>query len=141
MAAIGETVFTGTGRGLYRLDSDMWTKLPVETSRAVYSLAVSENNLYVGTGPDLLGFTPIKTGQVVPTITSPSIKIFHSADLGASWAEITPSSKTVWRIPSGMLVLAAGETISRQVPCTNIVQQITDKPGQNFQGHRYDHGQ
>ncbi|MYC74662.1 sigma-70 family RNA polymerase sigma factor [Candidatus Poribacteria bacterium] len=111
VAVVGKTIFTGTGRGLYRLDSGVWTKLPVETSRAIYSLAVSENNLYVGTGPELLGLTPIETGQVVPTSTSPSIKFFHSADLGASWTEITPSSKTVWRIPSGMLVLAAGETL------------------------------
>ena len=111
VAAVGETVFTGTGRGLYRLDSGVWKKLPVDTSRAVYSLAVSENNLYVGTGAELLGLMPIETKQVVPTSTSPSIKIFHSANLGASWAEITPSYKIVWRIPSGMLVLAAGETL------------------------------
>ena len=111
VAAVGETVFTGTGRGLYRLDSGVWKKLPVETSRAVYSLTVSKNNLYVGTGPELLGLTPIATGQVVPTRTSPSIKIFHSADLGASWVEITPSYKTVWRIPSGITILAAGKTL------------------------------
>ena len=111
VAAVGEKIFTGTGNGLYRLDSGMWKKLPVETSRAVYSLAVSKNNLYVGTGAELLGLTPIETEQVVPTSTFPSIKIFHSADLGASWTEITPSFKTVWRIPSGMLVLAAGETL------------------------------
>ena len=111
VAAVGETIFTGTGRGLYRLDSGVWTKLPVETSRAVYSLTVSKNNLYVGTGPDFLGSTPIETGQVVPTSTSLSIKIFHSADLGTSWNEITPSYKIDWRIPSGMTVLAAGETL------------------------------
>ena len=111
VAAVGETVFTGTGRGLYRLDSGVWKKLPVETSRAVYSLTVSKDNLYVGTGPELLGLTPITTGQVVPTRTSSSIKIFHSADLGASWVEITPSYKTVWRIPSGITILAAGETL------------------------------
>ena len=60
-AAVGETVFTGTGRGLYRLDSGVWKKLPIETSRAIYSLSVSENNLYVGTGPALLGYTPIRS--------------------------------------------------------------------------------
>ena len=112
MAAIGETVFTGTGRGLYRLDSGVWTKLPVETSRAVYSLTVSENNLYVGTGPDLLGFTPIKTGQVVPKAESHVLKLFHSTDLGASWTEITPSYQSDNHgIPSGITVLAAGETL------------------------------
>ena len=49
VAAVEKTVFVGTGRGLYRLDSSTWKKLPMETSRAVYSLAVFERNLYVGT--------------------------------------------------------------------------------------------
>ena len=112
VAAVGEKIFMGTGRGLYRLDSGMWKKLPVETSRAVYSLTVSENNLYVGTGPDLLGFTPIKTGQVVPKAESHVLKLFHSADLGASWTEITPSYKSDNHgIPSGITVLAAGKTL------------------------------
>ena len=112
VAAVGEKIFTGTGSGLYRLDSDVWEKLPVETSRAVYSLAVFENNLYVGTGPDLLGFTPIEVEQEVPKVESHTLKIFHSADLGASWTEITPSYKPDnGVIPSGMMVLAAGETL------------------------------
>ena len=112
VATVGKTIFTGTGRGLYRLDSGAWTKLPVETSRAIYSLTVSENNLYVGTGPDLLGFTPIKTGQVVPKAESHVLKLFHSADLGASWTEITPSYQSDnYGIPSGITVLAAGETL------------------------------
>ena len=102
IAAVEKTVFAGTARGLYRLDSGTWKKLPVETSRAIYSLAVCENNLYVGTGPDLLGFTPIAVEQEVPKIESHTLKIFHSANLGASWTEITPSYKpdnrsdTIW---------------------------------------------
>ena len=112
VAAVGETVFTGTGRGLYRLDSGVWKKLPVETSRAIHSLAVCESNLYVGTGPDPLGLTAIRVEQEVPIIESPALKIFHSADLGASWTEITPSYKADDRvIPSGIMVLAAGETL------------------------------
>ena len=112
VATVGKTIFMGTGRGLYRLDSGVWTKLPLETSRAVYSLAVSENNIYVGTGPDLLGFTPIKTGQVVPKAESHVLKLFHSTDLGASWTEITPSYQSDNHgILSGITVLAAGETL------------------------------
>ena len=112
VAAVGEKIFTGTARGLYRLDSDVWKKLPVDTSRAIYSLTVSGNNFYVGTGPNLLGFTPIKTGQVVPKVESHALKIFHSADLGASWTEITPSYKSDdWGLPSGITVLAGGETL------------------------------
>ena len=111
VATVGKTVFAGTARGLYRLNSGTWKKLPVETSRAIYSLAVSENNLYVGTGPELLGFTPI-VDQKVPRVKSHELKIFHSADLGASWTDITPSYKSDdWVIPSGINVWAAGETL------------------------------
>ena len=135
MAAVGETIFTGTGRGLYRLDSGVWTKLPVETLRAVYSLTVSENHLYVGTGPDLLGFTAIKTGQVVPKVESHVLKLFHSADLGASWTEITPSYQSDNHgIPSGITVLAAGETlfassVKHQYRSTDNGQTWTELPG------------
>ena len=116
VAAIGKTVFAGTGRGLYRLASGVWKKLPVETSRAIYSLAVFENNLYVGTGPHLLGLTPIEVEQEVPKTESHALKIFHSADFGASWTEITPSYKSDGFladrvIPSGMTILVTGETL------------------------------
>ena len=116
VAAIGKTIFTGTGRGLYRLDSGIWQKLPVEMSRAVYSLAVYEKNLYVGTGPHLLGLTPIEVEQEVPKTESHALKIFHSVDFGASWTEITPRYKSDRFladrvIPSGMTILATGEML------------------------------
>ncbi len=112
IAAVEKTVFAGTARGLYRLNADTWKKLPVETSRAIYSLAVFENNLYVGTGPDLLGFTPITVDQEVPRNKSHALKIFHSTNLGASWMEITPRYKSDDQvIPSGINVWAAGETL------------------------------
>ena len=111
-------MFAGTARGLYRLDSGTWKKVPVETSRAIYALAVSENNLYVGTGPELLGFTPIAVEKEVPRNESHALKIFHSANLGASWTEITPteitsSYKSYYDliIPSGMKILAVAETL------------------------------
>jgi RNA polymerase sigma factor (sigma-70 family) len=113
IAAVGKIVFVGTNRGLYRLDLDIWKKLSVGASQTVYSLAVFNNNLHAETGPNLLGFTPIEVGKpVVPKSESHSVRIFHSADLGASWTEIThidkPDSKAE---ASGITVLAAGETI------------------------------
>ncbi len=112
VATVEKTVFAGTARGLYRLDSGTWKKLPVETSRAIYALAASENNLYVGTGPNLLGLTPIEVEQEVPRNESHVLKIFHSANLGTSWTEITPSYKSYDRyIPSGMKILAVGEVL------------------------------
>ena len=112
VAAVEKTVFAGTGRGLYRLDSSTWEKLPVETSRAIYALAVFENNLYIGTGPELLGFTPIGTERKVPKIEAYAVKIFHSADFGASWTEITPNYKSDDRVvPAGMMILAGRDIL------------------------------
>ena len=54
MTAVGKTVFAGTENGLYRLDSDVWKKLPLDTSGAICSLAVSGTDLYAGIGNKLL---------------------------------------------------------------------------------------
>ena len=136
IAAVEKTVFAGTARGLYHLDSGTWQKLPVETSRAIYALTVSENNLYVGTGPHLLGLTPIEVEQEVPRNESHALKIFHSANLGTSWTEITPSYKSDYDrvIPSGMTVSAVGEvllasTASQQYHSTDNGQTWTELSG------------
>ena len=127
IAVVDNIVFAGTENGLYRLDSGIWNKLPVDTSRAVYSLAASGNNLYVVTGPDLLvKLTPMEISQEIRNKrreafnngwetwnnTSYAIKIFHSTDLGASWTEIMDEGEESFRdLPSGITVLAAGETL------------------------------
>ena len=110
VAAIGETVFAGTNRGLYRLDSDFWKKLPVATSETIYSMTVLKKNLYVGTGPDLFGRSPADVKLIGRRRGSSHSRIFRSSDFGASWTEITPKSKSQSaKLPSGTTVLAAGE--------------------------------
>ena len=52
VAAVQDTVFAGTDSGLYRFDAGVWKRLLVDVSDSVYSLAVSESDLYVGTGTD-----------------------------------------------------------------------------------------
>ena len=124
IAAVDNTVFAGTESGLYRLDSGIWHKLSVETSRAVYSLTASGNNLYVGTGSELLmKLTPTKLNQEPRNRWNNktharwnnrkyAVKIFHSSDLGASWTEIMDGSEDdLSSSPSGLTVLAAGETL------------------------------
>ena len=117
IAAIGNTVFIGTNRGLYRLRSDRWEKLPVSTTKAIHSLAVSKKNLYVGTGPD---FSELITpegraaymGQLMSDDNSGMWEIFHSTDLGNSWIEITPTSESpIMKVSPGIKVLTAGETL------------------------------
>ena len=116
IAAVDNTVFAGTESGLYRLDSSIWNKLPVDTSRAVCSLAVSGNDLYVGTGSDLLvKLTPMEVSRESRNRwynRSHPVKIFHSDDLGASWTEIMDGSEYHYASsPAGITVLAVGETL------------------------------
>ena len=119
IAAVDNTVFAGTESGLYRLDAGIWNKLPVDTSRAVCSLTVSGNDLYVGTGSDLLvKSTPTEIYREARNSwnnwrnRSYPVKVFHSSDLGASWTEIMDGSEYNYEgSPSGITVLADGETL------------------------------
>ena len=117
LTAIENTVFVGMNRGLYRSRARMWEKLPVDTSKAIHSLAVSGNNLYVGTGPDLSQLnTPegvgAYIGQVMSSDTRSSWEIFRSTDLGDTWTELTPKSTSfTMKISPGAKVLVSGETL------------------------------
>ncbi len=112
VAAIGNTLFAGTNRGLYRrLGSSDWQQLLTELSDAVYAVTVEENNLYVGIAPDVV--LP-ETDKSNPSINRKYARkrIFHSADLGASWTEITPTDESqVINLDSAIQVLAAGKTL------------------------------
>ena len=111
IAAVESTLFAGTNHGLHRLDSDGWREVPVGMSNTVYSLVALERSLYVGVGPDLFESTP-DIGQIVPNNQRNSTKIFRSRDLGASWTEITPKSKSRSAgLPSGITILTAGKTL------------------------------
>ena len=120
MAAIGDTVFTGTDKGLYRLDSGTWKRLLADVSGSIYSLVVAEDSLYVGTGPDFLKLQQIesKPTEVMQTMydsNSSFNRVFHSTDFGTSWAEITPTdgSRPIMA-RSGISLLVAGKTILAQ---------------------------
>ncbi|MDE0396751.1 MAG: sigma-70 family RNA polymerase sigma factor [Candidatus Poribacteria bacterium] len=105
IAAIGNTLFAGTNRGLYRLSSSNWQQLITSTSGAIYALTVDENNLYVGIARDIV--PPLK-----PLRDFVRKRILHSADLGASWTEITPTDESqVINLDSAIQVVAAGKTL------------------------------
>lgn len=91
--AIGDSVFIGTNRGLYRLNLGVWHQLPVDPLKTVHSMAVFENNLYVVTGPDFLSPESNSSNKI-------SRKIFHSANSGSTWREITPKDKSFIKKPS-----------------------------------------
>ena len=113
MAAIGDTVFAGADSGLYRLDAGVWERSLEDVSETIYSLAVAEGNLYVGTGPDFRTLQQIrsKQGKIEQTLS----RVFHSADLGASWTEITPTGGShPIMATAGINLLVAGKTIVAQ---------------------------
>ena len=104
LAAIGNTVFTGTDRGLYRLNADVWQQLPVDTTRPVHDLVVFEDNLYVGTGR--------KVGDHGQLDRSYAGRVFKSDDLGTSWTEITPKDEDgLFMVISAMPIAVRDETI------------------------------
>lgn len=112
VTAIKDTVFAGTSDGLYRLDSGRWVQLPMSVSGAVHSLAVTENTLYVGTGPDLSVLLKDADQTVDADDSNLRSMAFRSKDLGTSWTEITPISKAPFLKPStGMKILAAGNSL------------------------------
>ena len=111
LATVGNTVFAGTNRGLYHLKaSDVWEQLPIGVSETIHALEVFENDLYVKTGPDLFAGTKIVKG-VMPDDSASSSRMFHSADLGTSWTDITPEDESVFvRTATGIKLLSVSET-------------------------------
>ena len=104
LVAVGNTVFAGTNKGLFRLNADVWEQLPVDPSKAVHALAVSGNNLYVGTGRNVQ--------MVMRADDSRTGRIFRSSDVGASWTEITPKNERGhFMAPTGISMSVTGETI------------------------------
>ena len=122
VAAVGNTIFAGTNKDLYRLNSDVWERLSVHPSQqAILSLAVFENNLYVATGPEPLRWTSLESSAnytvQINTVDSPSLeRVFHSIDFGASWTEITYGNESPFRSTAlGMVFLMnTGETFLPQ---------------------------
>ncbi len=114
LVTLENTVFVGTNQGLYRIKPrhDL-EKLPLNTTLAIHSLAVSENNLYVGTGPDLLDSSQAKTSiQEAKDKKQGMWEIFHSADFGDSWTNITPPTESpIISMSPGVKVLTAGRTL------------------------------
>jgi RNA polymerase sigma factor (sigma-70 family) len=108
-AAVGNTFFAGTHQGLYRLDSNEWHQLLTGVSDAVYAVTVNGSDLYVGTGRNII---PLPSSNRVRLPKSVDKKIFHSADLGTSWTDITPiDASQVMHLDSALQILAVDKTL------------------------------
>ena len=87
-------LFTGTNRGVYRLNAGTWEhlQLPVDDIVSVDSFVVSEEHIYAaalvnileGEGTPQENFMPLWRGEKL------SWWVFRSADGGDSWTDITP---------------------------------------------------
>ena len=96
VAAVENSVFIGTNRGLYHLNTGVWNLLPIDPLKAVHSMAVFENELYVVTGTDFLRSESLESNSPDKIYR----RIFHSVDSGATWREITPKDKSFITGPS-----------------------------------------
>ena len=148
VTSIGNTVFAATNRGLYRLNSGTWKKFPIKTRNAFDdfdSLAVSENNLYVAASPDfsqMMKSPEAKEAYYTKSITSNEVQwsIFHSTDLGNTWAEITPKNVPFsMQASRDIKLLVAGETLLALTDMNGIRSKDGGKTWTDL-GKSYTHG-
>ena len=95
--AIDNTLFVGTRHGLFRL-TDAWEKLPIPVPHGIFSLANTEDRLYVGT--------------IASLPHGPHAAVFYSTDLGDFWIDITPNTREhPGRIITSVEIVPAGDTL------------------------------
>ena len=114
--SIETEAFADADTGFYRLNAERWEQVPMEFSNAIHFLKVFENNIYIGIGADLSMWRSTKTKRGM--IVNPKAlrgAIFHSADSGKSWTEITPKNEPLFfTAGTGMEFWVAGETLIAQ---------------------------
>ena len=114
VVAIENVLFLGTSRGLYRLNSSIWEKLPVAQAQSIGSLTVADNRIYF---------------SVRKREDQQSGSLFTSDDFGESWIDITPASQglessslaigSVKLVAAGETVLALGTDVLRSTDAGN----------------------
>ena len=95
--AIDNTLFVGTSQGLFRW-TDTWQKLPIPIQHGIFSLANTEDRLYVGT--------------IAGPTSGPHATVFYSTDLGNLWTDITPNThEHPVKIIAAVEVVPVGNTL------------------------------
>lgn len=90
--ALDNSVFIGTNRGLYRVTTDDWERLPFYGPQFINSLRATESKLYVVAGSDFTKPTTFENQDLdlsIEILKFPP-KIFRSTDLGNTWIDISP---------------------------------------------------
>ena len=129
-----ETLFAGTSLGVYRFKTGAWEhlQLPVDNTVMVYSLAVSEDRIYVAVAVNITEGkgTPVENYFDLCDIRKDSWWVFRSTDGGDSWTDITPTeSRNLMTTLPPIKLLASGETlllidgedgiVTRSIDCGN----------------------
>lgn len=97
LTTVENTVFAGTNKGLYRLNSDTWVEVPVGTADkskgklTIHALASSKSHLYVVAGREYTYQTD-KLQKVIVTGNN-WWSLYRSNDLGRTWDAISPHDK------------------------------------------------
>jgi len=90
IAAVENTVFAGTDKGLYRLKSENWEQLPVgDKVENIRALASAGHRLYVAVGEESKNQLTTQFLSMMTTQKA-SKSLYRSTDLGKSWASIDP---------------------------------------------------
>ena len=116
-ASIGNIVFVGTERGVFRLQSDTWEQLTIGKYRKVTTLLISENTVYLGLVPVDSEVAPTEqkrklVREMLRGENSKQWELFRSDDLGGTWTKITPRDRSVLeRLPFGVNVMVSDNTI------------------------------
>ncbi len=86
IAAIGNTVFVGTDKGLYRHSSEGWAQLSVGETGNIRALASAEHRLYVAVGEEIKSKNLLSS--VSMSVFNTDLSLYRSTDLGDSWQSI-----------------------------------------------------
>ena len=111
-----ETLFAGTALGVYRFKTGAWEhlQLPVDNTVMVYSLAVSEDRIYVAVAVNIREGegTPLKNYFDLCDISKDSWWVFRSTNGGNSWTDITPTdARNLMTTLPPIKLLASGKTL------------------------------
>ena len=111
-----ETLFVGTSLGVYRFKTGTWEhlQLPVDNTVMVYSLAVSEDRIYVAVAVNITEGkgTPVENYFDLCDIRKDSWWVFRSTDGGDSWTDITPTeARNLMTTLPPIKLLASGKTL------------------------------
>ncbi|MXV73898.1 sigma-70 family RNA polymerase sigma factor, partial [Candidatus Poribacteria bacterium] len=87
ITAIGNTVFVGTDKGLYRHSSEGWAQLQVGETGNIRALASAEHRLYVAVGNEVK-YKILSMTMSISSTSKTSLSLYRSTDLGDSWQAI-----------------------------------------------------